>query len=417
METDNSKEKKGLPGLRLLYLFVSLAILGLLLTNIQINLIWLDPLIKGLKDKFVNFELIQAQRTTESIERIINQEIVDIVGLSQDIALFKNNQDLIDTFLSRSLNENLRKISVLNLRGKEEKRYSKREYVSSKDLKDFSSREGFETARSGQIFISPVYFSPYTEPYIVIYSPVRATENEKPSSVLRVVLYLRGVWGPVLEKIKIGEKGRVLVVDEKGMLIASSNPSLVLEKINLSSLPPVKPILSGRIFRDYKRGVYLNEEGKEVVGVGAPIKSLDWGVVIEEEAKEVEGPVKRVKEFALLFLFGGIIIIGILIWLALTLRWADKKLVQKSIDLENRRRQLEEGKSVLEIKIRARTRQLEEMNKKLDKQVRDRTKDLQAKVEELERFQKLTIGRELKMIELKEEVEKLRKKIGRQPIH
>ena len=36
------------------------------------------------------------------------------------------------------------------------------------------------------------------------------------------------------------------------------------------------------------------------------------------------------------------------------------------------------------------------------------TKDLQNKLDELERFNKLAVGREFKMIELKEEIKKLK---------
>jgi len=73
--------------------------------------------------------------------------------------------------------------------------------------------------------------------------------------------------------------------------------------------------------------------------------------------------------------------------------------------------ELEESKTVLEIKVKARTNELEELTKKLEEQVRERTKELEERVEELEKFQKLTVGRELKMIELKKENEKLKEEI------
>ena len=47
----------------------------------------------------------------------------------------------------------------------------------------------------------------------------------------------------------------------------------------------------------------------------------------------------------------------------------------------------------------------------LEVQVRERTKELQEKIEELERFNKLAVGRELKMVELKEEIKKLEKSL------
>jgi methyl-accepting chemotaxis protein len=69
---------------------------------------------------------------------------------------------------------------------------------------------------------------------------------------------------------------------------------------------------------------------------------------------------------------------------------------------------LQEDKKVLEIKVKARTNELEELNTGLDEKVKERTRELQERVEELERFHRLTVGRELKMLELKKENEKLR---------
>lgn len=51
----------------------------------------------------------------------------------------------------------------------------------------------------------------------------------------------------------------------------------------------------------------------------------------------------------------------------------------------------------------------QEYQEKLERTVRERTKELQKEVEELEKFYKLTIGRELKMVELKKEIERLKK--------
>jgi len=66
----------------------------------------------------------------------------------------------------------------------------------------------------------------------------------------------------------------------------------------------------------------------------------------------------------------------------------------------------EEAKEVLEIRVRARTRELEQLSQSLEEKVDKRTKELQEKIKELEKFQKLVVGRELKMIELKKKLGK-----------
>ena len=79
---------------------------------------------------------------------------------------------------------------------------------------------------------------------------------------------------------------------------------------------------------------------------------------------------------------------------------------QMSSDLKKSRTAIEESKDVLEIKVVARTKELNELNKNLEGKVGERTKELQKRLDELERFHRLTVGRELKMVELKKELRK-----------
>ena len=86
----------------------------------------------------------------------------------------------------------------------------------------------------------------------------------------------------------------------------------------------------------------------------------------------------------------------------------DEKVKERTIELEKAKSELEESKTVLEIKVKARTRELEELTETLDEKVKERTVELQKRVNELERFHKVTVGRELKMIELKKELKKIK---------
>lgn len=74
--------------------------------------------------------------------------------------------------------------------------------------------------------------------------------------------------------------------------------------------------------------------------------------------------------------------------------------------LEQSHLALQEEKTKLTIKVEARTKELKELAEQREEMVKERTKELQKKIDELERFQKLTVARELKMIELKKELKK-----------
>ncbi|MBI5912970.1 HAMP domain-containing protein [Candidatus Azambacteria bacterium] len=64
----------------------------------------------------------------------------------------------------------------------------------------------------------------------------------------------------------------------------------------------------------------------------------------------------------------------------------------------------------LEQRVKERTGELEQLKAGLEQTVMERTQEMKEKMEELEKFKKLTVGRELKMIELKKEIEMLKNK-------
>lgn len=86
-------------------------------------------------------------------------------------------------------------------------------------------------------------------------------------------------------------------------------------------------------------------------------------------------------------------------------------LRRRNLELGKARAVIEESRGVLEIKVRARTRELRMLADSLEKQVKERTKALQERIKELEKFQKLIVGRELKMVELKKEMKRLKEEL------
>jgi LytS/YehU family sensor histidine kinase len=88
-----------------------------------------------------------------------------------------------------------------------------------------------------------------------------------------------------------------------------------------------------------------------------------------------------------------------------------QKLIEEKEAVKEAKEEIEKLKSALEIKVKARTQELENLTKSLEKQVKERTKELQKRIDELERFHKLTVGRELRMTELKREIKELKKEL------
>lgn len=84
---------------------------------------------------------------------------------------------------------------------------------------------------------------------------------------------------------------------------------------------------------------------------------------------------------------------------------------QMTENLQQSREKLKEAKKSLEVQVKARTEELRKLNRELEDRVQKRTQELQKRVNELERFHRLTVGREMKMIELKDKIKELKEKI------
>jgi methyl-accepting chemotaxis protein len=77
-------------------------------------------------------------------------------------------------------------------------------------------------------------------------------------------------------------------------------------------------------------------------------------------------------------------------------------------NIESAQIELKESEEKLEKRVQERTLELENLKNDLEKEVDDRTKEMKKQLEEMEKIQSLTIGRELKMAEIKRKIEELK---------
>lgn len=80
-------------------------------------------------------------------------------------------------------------------------------------------------------------------------------------------------------------------------------------------------------------------------------------------------------------------------------------------NLEEAETKLNEVNVGLERRVMERTKELNEAKVGLEKTVAERTTELKEKLVDLERFEKMAVGRELRMTELKEEIERLKSQV------
>ena len=95
--------------------------------------------------------------------------------------------------------------------------------------------------RPNQPYYGRVYFRKDTEPYM----PIAVRSGGDKGGVAVAEVNLKFMWD-VVTRIRIGEQGKVYVVDNAGYLIAHPDIGLVLQKQDLSGLPHVKQALESQ---------------------------------------------------------------------------------------------------------------------------------------------------------------------------
>lgn len=89
----------------------------------------------------------------------------------------------------------------------------------------------------------------------------------------------------------------------------------------------------------------------------------------------------------------------------------DKEIIDLSKSLNVAADEIYNVRNTLKIQVAAKTRVIEDEKISLEQEVERRTKELRKRVSELEKIQKLTVGREIRMIELKKKIDELKRKL------
>lgn len=273
---------------------------------------------------------------------------------------------------------------------------------------DYSRQTFFDSVkREKEIFFSRVKFSTLSEqPVVGIAAPIfKAEPEETLAGVVQGAIRLQSLSSLVKEFGAVRITGQAFLVNQFGEIIAHPDYRLVREQENISN---INPELMQELQETAKgRGTfqYVSSQGVEYLVSFQTISPTGWRLIIQQEMKEVLAASFRLRQFLLIvlaitFLGAGIISYRVASYIVrLKRRWERIR--------EKRLKELEEVRATLEIMVRARTVQLREQAETLRKENERKTKELRERMGELERFHKLAVGRELKMIELKEQIKKM----------
>lgn len=127
---------------------------------------------------------------------------------------------------------------------------------------------------------------------------VRAGSSEASTGWLTGELRLEEMWR-LVDRLRVGERGYALLVDQNGRLIAHGDPD---EKDRVARGEDVlsHPLARGLLRRDpnARRSVeYSDARGRQLLAVAAPLSSLGWGLILEQPTDEAYGLARRLEQF------------------------------------------------------------------------------------------------------------------------
>lgn len=162
-----------------------------------------------------------------------------------------------------------------------------------KSLKNLQFTEEFQIAQNGRDYISPV-MQTMSGPKLMVALPIKNIDN-----VIVGVVTARISLSPVvrfIEQSNLGSKGYIYLIDENGIVVASSLPDLKTQSYQASRISFVSSVISG-----LKRSglepddIYSNVFGDKVVGAGDIIKKTGWAVIAEWPEDDAFAPSTRLR--------------------------------------------------------------------------------------------------------------------------
>ena len=365
-----------------------------------------------------------------------------ITQLSQSIVIEsflrtdKQDQDYIDKFnvaekrLKRTekADEYVYEVFVLDAKGKA--------VVSSNRMRiglDRSADDYFLGAESGA-YIKGAYFSSITgQETMAVSAPITDSETKALIGIVVGRVSMKILNEITTARTGLGKTGEVYLINRDGYMITPScfkkNTFLILNVDNENTRECSEDLRKyGEAPHAHKAFIYSDYRGVKVLGIHDHIPEMQWGVIAKIDKSEAFAPLNKIKTVFVIILF----LVPLTTWLTGSFA---ARLIIKPIE------KLREGTEIIgrgnvDYKVGTDAKdEIGQLSKAFDKMTGDLKKTtisitalnkeiterkkaekaLKKKHEELEGFNKLAVNRELKVIELKKEINTLFRELGKQP--
>lgn len=355
-----------------------------------------------------------------SIQHLIGMGIKNIQAASQNKILSDPNADR-----STKLDELIKMKSITGiyedmiLSDAEGNVITATDYLFSGRWKHY---DVFQKAMRGEFAISRVHFIPSDPPRPIL--SLAGPIYDKESRIIGTIgmqLNIENIIA-INNHLQIGNTGFAQLLDEDFNIIADPDRSKILEQapieIKQGVVNNTKPITANYSGREYI-GSYYREN---LSGSSA----RPWTVVILQDKQELLAPIRAMirslLSFTLMFLilaiFISIMLSGSISKSINSVKQGMRRIIDGHLDdrisikSKDEIGELAAGFNSMAESLKRSNERMAEYNKKLEEKVNQRTKKLQKNMEELSKFNKMTVNREIKMIELKGKIKELEDKLA-----
>ncbi len=229
----------------------------------------------------------QAEIAAAKIGQFVT-EIEDQIGWIAHLAWADSRLDEWRFDVARLLRQvpPIMEFAKIDAAGRERFRVSRTAPEVVESLADLSREPSFVEAVSNKVYYGPVYFRVESEPYMTL--SIAGVRRDAGVSVVELNLkFIRDV----IAQLKLGNGGRAYVVDADGRLIAHSDLTMVLSRMDFSQLRHVRSALAGGSTAR-PEGEMATEDinGRRILAAYAEIAPLGWRVFVETPVEEALAP-------------------------------------------------------------------------------------------------------------------------------
>jgi len=250
----------------------------------------------NLEQTILNHTQITASRLAADLENLIGGQLAQVAAVARAsggalVAGSREQQEGILFGLLRQASY-LEEISLVGSNGQELARVSRRQVIGN-DLRDLSGSATFLHLKTRDQNWAESFLDSYGQVRVKRIIPINSQVTGDFQAGLILELSLRGLVDQISER-QPEQQGRIFVVDAAGKLVGHQDFSQVLRRTDVRQSLAVQDFLHGVNPETSKPQYrYTSYDGREVLGVFAPVNQLDWAVIQEVPLEEAFASIDR----------------------------------------------------------------------------------------------------------------------------